>query len=178
MNEAVVRKIIGDNSVDEVIKLRRKEIAFEVQNMLQEMCDRYETGIKVDKIVLQNVVPPKIVQPYWDEVSKAEQEKEQLRNEAEAERNKVIPRARGEALKRIQQSEGYKAERINRALGQTSRFLAVLAEYKKAPRVTKQRLYLETMREVFPELGRKIILDEDLKGLVPLLQLGQEVKKP
>ena len=177
MNEAIMRKVIGDNSVDEVIKLRRQEIAFEAQTMLQEMCKIYETGIKVDKIVLQNVVPPVPVQPYWDEVSKAEQEKEKLRNQAEAERNRVIPRARGEAKKLVKQAEGYKTARVNRAKGESDRFLAVLAEYQKAPAVTKQRLYLETMRDVMPKLGRKLVVDEDVKGLVPLLQLGQEVSK-
>jgi len=176
MNEAVMRDVIGDRSVTEVLTIGRQEIASEVEQSLQEMCDQYDTGIKIEQIVLQDVTPPEEVRASFNEVNQAQQERERMINEARAEFNRVIPRALGEAQQVISEAEGYAMDRVNRAEGDASLFDSVLAAYRRAPEVTRRRIYLETMNEVLPQVKRKIVLDEDLKGLVPLLSLGGEVK--
>jgi len=175
MNEAIMRTVIGDRSVNEVLTIGRQEIATEVERRLQELCDQYETGIRVDQIVLQDVNPPDEVKPSFNEVNQAQQERERMINEALTEFNRVIPRARGEAQKAIQEAEGYATDRVNRAEGDAALFEEVLAAYRRAPDVTRQRIYLETMQEVLPKIRRKIILDDDLKGLIPLLSLDKGV---
>jgi membrane protease subunit HflK len=176
MNEAIMREVIGDRSVNEVLTIGRQEIASEVERNLQELCDQYETGIKIEQIVLQDVNPPDQVKPAFNEVNQAQQEKERMINEAKAEYNRVVPRARGEAEQTIQQAEGYATDRVNRAKGDSELFKALLAAYKRAPEVTRRRIYLETMNAVYPRVKQKIILDKDLKGILPLLPLGREVK--
>jgi membrane protease subunit HflK len=176
MSEAAMRQIVGDNSVDEVLTVGRQRIASQAKDLLQSLCDKYETGIDVQQLVLQDVNPPDPVKPSFNEVNQAIQEKERLTNEALADYNQAIPRARGEAQRTIQESEGYAAERVNRAQGEAARFEAIYAEYRKAPRVTRYRMYLETMNEVLPRMGRKLILDEAQKGVLPLLNLGSDLK--
>ena len=171
MNEAVMRAVVGDRSVDEVITIGRLEIEDEVKIRLQELCDRYETGIVVDKIVLQDVNPPDPVKPSFNEVNQAEQEKERATNDARAAYNRIIPKARGQAQETIQQAEGYALDRVNRARGDAVLFDEVLAAYKRAPEVTRRRIYLETMEAVYPQMERKLILDGDLSGVLPLLDL-------
>jgi len=173
MNEAVVRQVVGDRSVNEVLTVGRAEVAAEVERRLQELCDQYETGIRVEQIVLQNVTPPDEVKPSFNEVNQAQQEKERMINEARSEFNRVIPKARGEALQTVQQAEGYAANRINTARGDAAAFVDVLQAYLKAPEVTRRRMYLETMQEVFPLVKRKIVLDDDLQGVLPLLDLKE-----
>lgn len=177
MTEAVMRSAIGDRSVDEVLTVGRQEVEDLVRKDLQELCNQYEIGITVDQVVLQDVNPPDPVKPSFNEVNQAEQEKERAINDARAEYNKVIPRARGEAKQTIQQAEGYAVDRVNRAKGEAALFDDVLAAYQRAPEVTRRRIYLETMAKIYPKAGRKIILDKDLKGVLPLLSLGQEVSK-
>lgn len=171
MNEAVMRAVIGDRSVDEVITIGRLEIEDEVKLRLQDLCDRYETGIVVDQIVLQDVNPPDPVKPSFNEVNQAEQEKERAINDARSEYNRIIPKARGQAEETIQQAEGYALDRVNRARGDAAAFEEVLAAYKRAPEVTRRRIYLETMQAVYPQLERKLVLDDDLSGVLPLLDL-------
>ncbi len=171
MNEAVMRAVVGDRSVDEVITIGRLEIEDEVKIRLQELCDRYETGIVVDQIVLQDVNPPDPVKPSFNEVNQAEQEKERATNDARAAYNRIIPKARGQAQETIQQAEGYALDRVNRARGDAVLFDEVLAAYKRAPEVTRRRIYLETMEAVYPQMERKLILDGDLSGVLPLLDL-------
>jgi membrane protease subunit HflK len=173
MNEAVMRAVVGDRSVDEILTVGRQEIQAEVEVRLQELCDQYENGIKVDQIVLQDVEPPDNVKPSFNEVNQAEQERERAINEARAEYNRVIPRARGEAQQMIQQAEGYATERVNRARGDAVLFEEVLAAYRRAPEVTRRRIYLETMEAVYPNVDKKLLMDDSLEGLLPLLQLGQ-----
>jgi membrane protease subunit HflK len=173
MNEAVMRAVVGDRSVDEVITVGRLEIEDEVKVKLQELCDRYETGIVVDQIVLQDVNPPDPVKPSFNEVNQAEQEKERAINDARSEYNRIIPKARGQAQETIQQAEGYALDRVNRARGDAAAFDEVLAAYKRAPEVTRRRIYLETMEAVYPEVERKLLLDNDLSGVLPLLDLKQ-----
>jgi len=169
MNEAVMRQVIGDRSVNEVLTTGRQEIADEAKVLLQELCDQYETGIRVDQIVLQNVTPP-------DEVNQAQQEKERRINEARSLYNKIIPKAQGEAERTIQTAEGYATDRVNRAQGDVAAFSALLEAYRRSPDVTRRRMYLETMSRIYPKVQRKVIIDKDMKGLLPLLNLGGESK--
>ncbi len=174
MNEAVMRAVIGDRSVNEVLTIGRQEIASEVERRLQELADQYDTGIKVEQIVLQDVNPPDQVRPAFNEVNQAQQEKERMINEARAEYNAVVPRARGEAQQTIQQAEGYATDRVNRARGDAELFKSLLAAYRRSPEVTRRRIYLETMLAVYPNVRQKIVLDQALEGILPLLQLNRE----
>ena len=178
MSEAVMRKVVGDRTVNEVLTIGRREVADEVKRELQALCNAYETGIVVDQVVLQNVTPPERVRPAFNDVNRAQQEREQKINLAEAEKNEVIPRAEGEALQMIQQAEGYAVDRVNRAEGEAKRFEALYQEYRKAPEVTRRRLYLETLNEVLAKTGRKLVLDEDARGVLPLLNLEAGGQRP
>jgi modulator of FtsH protease HflK len=171
MNEALMRQIIGDRSVTEVLTIGRQEIEMEAQRLLQGMCDEYETGIQVEQVVLQNVNPPDLVKPSFDEVNQAQQERERLINEAKTEYNKTIPTARGTAQEMLAQAEGYAVERTNRATGEAARFTALRIAYEEAPQVTRKRLYLETMSHVYPKAKKKIIMSSGASGVLPLLQL-------
>ena len=155
-------------------------VADEAERRLQDLCDQYETGLKIEQIVLQDVNPPDAVKPSFNEVNQAQQEREKLINEARAEYNRAIPRARGEAQQAIQQAEGYATDRTNRARGEAESFKALLAAYQTAPEVTRRRLYLETMTSIFPRLQRKVVVDSSLKGVLPLLNLepGKVEKAP
>lgn len=177
MNEAVVRKFIGDNSVDEVITIGRARIAMEAKEELQSLCDLYEIGIEVNQLIFQDVNPPDSVKPSFNEVNEALQEKERKINEAWSEYNQEIPKAQGEAEQMIRASEGYAMERINMAEGDANRFKNIYREYARAPLVTRKRLYLEAIREILPKINKKIIFDEEQKNILPLLNLGEEVKK-
>ena len=177
MNEAVVRKVVGDNSVDEVITIGRARIANEAKEELQNLCDLYEIGIEVNQLIFQDVNPPDPVKPSFNEVNEALQEKERKINEAWSEYNQEIPKATGEAEQMIRAAEGYALERVNRSKGDANRFTAIYREYARAPLVTRRRLYLETINEILPKISKKIIFDEKQKNILPLLNLGEEVKK-
>jgi membrane protease subunit HflK len=177
VNEALMREVVGDRSVNEVLTVGRVEIASTVTSKLQELCDQYETGIKVDQVVLQDVTPPDPVKPAFNEVNEAQQEREKLINQARSEYNKVIPKARGDASRIIEEARGYAIERVNQARGEATRFNAIFKEYVRAPEVTRQRIYLETLNDVLPKAGRKLITDEDATGILPLFQFGKEGKK-
>ena len=174
MSEAAMRKSVGNHTVNEVITVRRQEIASAVEVLLQQMCDEYENGIRVEQVVLQDVNPPEPVKPSFNAVNQAEQEKETLINQAESEYNRVIPRARGEAKETIQLAEAYALTRVNGARGEAARFISLYDEYIKAPEVTKTRLYLETMERLIPKLGNKIIVDEKGNSVLPLLNLDKK----
>lgn len=171
MNETVMREVIGDRSVNEVLTVGRQEIAAEVEQRLQELCDQYETGIKVEQIVLQDVNPPDAVKPSFNEVNQAQQEREKLINEARAGYNQIIPRAKGQAQQTMEQAQGFATDRVNRARGDAELFIQVHAAYQRAPEVTRRRMYLETMGKIYPKVKKKIVLDDSLKGVVPLLPL-------
>ena len=175
MNEAMMRNVVGDRTVNEVLTVGRQEISVTVQQKLQELCDQYETGIRVEQVILQDVNPPDRVKPSFNEVNEAQQEREKSINQAQAEFNKVIPRARGEAAKTIEEAEGYALERVNNARGESARFNSLFEEYRRAKEVTRQRLYLETLNKILPRVGKKLIVDENIKGLIPLLDLKKEV---
>jgi modulator of FtsH protease HflK len=171
MNETIMREVIGDRSVNEVLTVGRQEIAAEVEQSLQKLCDQYETGIKVEQIVLQDVNPPDPVKPSFNEVNQAQQEREKLINEARAGYNQIIPRAKGQAQQTLEQAQGFATDRVNRARGDAELFIQVHAAYQRAPEVTRRRMYLETMGKVYPKVKKKIVLDDSLKGVVPLLPL-------
>jgi len=176
MTEAVAREVVGDRTVDEVITVGRQEITIVVKERLQELSDLYETGIQVDQVVLQDVTPPAPVKPAFNAVNQAEQEKEKLINEAQSEYNKVVPRARGEAQQTVLAAEGYALDRVNRARGEATRFEAVYEQYRQAPEVTRQRIYLETLNSILPKVGRKIVVDDEIRGVLPLLNLDSAAR--
>jgi membrane protease subunit HflK len=177
MNEAVVRRVIGDNAVDEIITTGRARIAAEAKDELQKLVDLYELGVDVNQLIFQDVNPPEPVKPSFNDVNEALQEKERKINEALAEFNKEIPKAQGEAEQAIRGAEGYAMERVNNAQGDASRFTQMYKEYAKAPAVTRKRLYLETMNDVLSKIEKKYIMDDKQRNLLPLLNLNQEVKK-
>jgi membrane protease subunit HflK len=171
MNEAVMREVVGDRTVTEVLTVGRQEIATTAERLLQDIANQYEMGITVDQIVLQDVNPPDPVKPSWDEVNQAQQQRDRLINEARAEYNKVIPRARGEASQTILQAEGYALERVNAAQGDATRFKALHDAYRRAPDVTRRRLHLETMQRLLPKLGGKVFIDKGTGSVMPVLPL-------
>lgn len=176
MTQAVVREIVGDRTVNEALTVGRTELALMVHQKLAELCDQYQMGIKVDQIILQDITPTDPVKPSFNEVNQAQQEKEKMINQARGEYNQAVPHARGEADQTVQQAEGYAIDRINRAQGEAGRFRALYEEYRKAPEVTRRRIYVETLNQILPRVGRKIIVDKELKNIIPLLELGKEAK--
>ena len=166
-----MRQVVGDHSVDEVLTIGREAIALQAKEELQRLCNLYGIGIEVQQLVLQDVNPPDPVKPAFNEVNQAIQEKERAINDAWADYNKSVPRARGEAEQAVRSAEGYAVERVNNAEGDAHRFESFHAEYRKAPAVTRKRIYLETMATMIPKAGRKLVVDEKARGVLPLLQL-------
>lgn len=173
LSEAVMREVVGDRTVDEVLTIGRQEMEKHALDRLRTLVEDLKMGLRIDLIQLGNVNPPALVKASFNEVNSAQQEKESSINQASGEYNRVVPRARGEAVQKISAAEGYAAKRINEAEGDASRFNALLAEYKKAPEVTKKRMYLETMSEVLPNVPGKIILDDKASSFLPLMNLRQ-----
>ncbi len=177
ISEASMREIVGDRTVNEVLTVGRAEIASSVHQKIQQLCSEYSLGIRIEQVVLQDVNPPDPVKDAFNDVNQAQQERETLINQARSEYNKVIPKAKGQAEETVQRAEGYATERVNNALGEASRFNALYLEYIKAPEVTKRRIYLETMGEILPKAGNKILTDESGNNLLPLLQMQLTSKK-
>jgi membrane protease subunit HflK len=172
--ESVMREVVGDRTVDEVITIGRQEIETESLTKMQALSTKYAMGISIDQVQLKNINPPRPVQESFNEVNQAQQEKEKLINEARRDYNKVIPLAEGEKDQRIREADGYRLKRINEAEGDAARFSALLAEYKKAPEVTRRRIYIETLQDVMPGIRSKIIVDEQIRGILPLLNLDAQ----
>ncbi|MGK0154103.1 MAG: membrane protease subunit HflK [Neolewinella sp.] len=170
LSEAVMREVIGDRTVDEVITTGRQEIEDLSLARLRELSKEYSLGVRIDQLQLKNVDPPGAVQDSFNEVNKAQQDREKMINIANGEYNKVIPRAKGEAEQTISEAEGYKLKRINEAAGDATAFESVLVEYLKAPEVTRKRLYLEAMAEVIPTLANTWIVDDGVTQLLPMVQ--------
>jgi len=178
LSEAAMREVVGDRTVDEVITIGRQEIELAALTRLQELVAKYQLGVVVDQVQLKNVNPPQPVQASFNEVNKAQQDRENMINVANGEYNKAIPRAKGEADSAIQAAEGYRFKRVNEAEGDVASFSALLAEYRKAPDITRTRMYLETMAEVLPRLSKRVIVDESLKQWIPLLsQITKDEEK-
>ena len=177
LSEATMRTVVGDRSLDEVLN-KRELVASLTQEALQEALDGAESGLFLTTIELGKTNVPERVQPSFNEVNAAIQEKEKLIYQAQGAYNKVIPEARGKAEKMIQEAEGFAVNRVKQAQGDVARFLALYDEYVKAKEITRQRLYLEALAEMIPRLGRKYIIDADQKGFLPLLNLGERGDKP
>ena len=173
MSEAAMRLVVGDRSINEVIS-KREEIAIESREVLQAEMDNAESGINIVTIEMKKTNVPGPVQPSFNEVNQATQEKEKMIYQAKEDYNKAIPAARGEAERTIKAAEGYSLDRVNRAKGDAARFKAFYSEYAKAKDVTKRRLYLETLKDLFPKIGDKYIIDSDQKNVLPLLNLGKQ----
>ena len=171
VSESVMREVVGDRTVDEVITIGRQEIENEALTKMQALSTKYAMGISIDQVQLKNINPPEPVQESFNEVNQAQQEKEKLINEARRDYNKVIPLAEGEKDQRIREADGYRLKRVNEAEGDVARFKALLAEYSKAPEVTRRRIYLETLQEVMPGIRSKIIIDEQSRSVLPFLNL-------
>lgn len=171
VSESVMREVVGDRTVDEVITIGRQEIESEALTKMQALSTKYTMGISIDQVQLKNINPPEPVQESFNEVNQAQQEKEKLINEARRDYNKVIPLAEGEKDQRIREADGYRLKRINEAEGDAARFSALLAEYSKAPEVTRRRIYIETLQDVLPGIRSKIIVDEQMRSILPLLNL-------
>lgn len=171
MSESVMRRVVGNRIGSEVLTTGRVEIASEARDEIQDAMDRFDNGLHIITVELQDVVPPERVQPAYNDVNKARQEAERMINDANRQRNEAIPRAEGTAERIVAEAEGYAAERVNRALGETARFNAVLAEYRDAPAVTRSRLYIETLRDMLPRLGSVVVMEEG--QVLPLLNLDQ-----
>ncbi len=169
LSEAVMREVIGDRTVDEVITIGRQEIEVRAREQLATLVKTYELGVTIDQVQLKDIDPPKPVQDSFDEVNKAQQDREQMINQASGEYNRVVPRARGLADQKIREAEGYKLKRVNEAQGDVAAFNAQLEQYVKAPEVTRARLYLEAMSEVLPQAGAKIIVDDSVKQVFPFV---------
>lgn len=172
MSEATMRTVVGDRSINEVIS-KREEIALAAKEMLQKELDQAGAGITVNNIEMKKTNVPEPVQPSFNEVNQARQEKEQTIYKAREEYNKAVPLARGEALRLVKDAEGYAIDRVNRAQGDATKFMAIYKEYEKAKDVTKKRMYLEAMLEIFPKMGTKFIIDSDQKNLLPFLNMGE-----
>jgi membrane protease subunit HflK len=170
LSEAVMREVVGDRTVDEVITVGRQEIEVAAVARLGELSSLYQLGVGIDQVQLKNVNPPQPVQASFNEVNKAQQDRENMINVANGEYNKVVPRAEGEAEQKLSAAEGYRQKRVNEALGDVAAFNAQLEQYTKAPQVTRTRLYLETMKEVLPALADTWIVDASVTQLLPLMQ--------
>ena len=172
VSEVVMRRLVGDYSVDEVLTIKREEIDHLAQIEMQKILDDYQTGVQIVTVKLLDVNPPEKVRPAFNEVNEAKQERERMINQAWEAYNKAIPKAKGEAEKMIREAEGYALDKINRAKGESERFLATLAEYKKASQITQKRLYLETLNDILPRAKEKYIIDPKQSSILPLLDIG------
>src|SRR6056297_1127291 len=173
ISESVMRRVVGNRLGSEVLTVGRVEIQAQGRDEIQQIMDRYDNGIHIITVELQDVVPPRAVQPAFNEVNEARQERERMINEAEKRVNQEIPRAEGEAIRMIAEAEGYATERVNRAQGESVRFTAVLEEYRGAPEVTRSRLYLETLNEVLPSIGQVLVVQDEQVGPLPLLDVNR-----
>lgn len=169
ISEAVMREVVGDRTVDEIITIGRQEIEDTVLARARLLAERYQLGVSINQVQLKNVNPPEPVQPSFNEVNRAQQDRENVINLANGEYNKAVPRARGEADQKIRAAEGYRFKRINEAEGDVTAFSQVLEQYLKAPEVTRTRIYLETMGEVLPQASQQIIVDDSVQQILPML---------
>lgn len=173
ISESAMRQVIGDYSVNDAITSRKNEINSEVREMIQNTLDSYKAGIQIDKIELQEVLPPEVVKASFNEVNEAEQEREKVINESWEAYNKVIPKARGQAEKTVLEAQGYAQARVNRAKGDAAKFLEMWEAYKNDKEVTRRRLYLETLGEVVPGAGKVYVFEPQANSVLPLLNLTE-----
>ncbi len=170
VSESIMRRVVGDRLVNEVLTTGRVEIAGEAKILMQKVLDKYDMGVKIVTVKLQDVNPPQIVKKSFNDVNAAKQEQEKAINQAEEAYNKVIPEARGKAEKLISEAEGYAKAQVNRSEGDAERFKAMLTEYKRAPAITKKRIYLETMAKMLKKVENIRVVDPTIKGILPVFQ--------
>lgn len=170
--ESAMREIIGRTDIQPALTEARQDVEIKTRNLLQNILNEYEAGIEITQVQLQDVQPPQAVIDAFDEVQRARQDLERVRNEADAYRNDVLPRARGEAQRMIQEAQGYRERLVNEAEGEAQRFLEVFQAYKQNPEVTKRRMYLETMQNLLTDID-KVIMDKGVQGAVPYLPLNE-----
>jgi membrane protease subunit HflK len=173
LSEAVMRTVVGDRTVTEVLTVGRIEIAAEVKQRLQELLDLYNTGLLLVNVTLQDVNPPETVKPSFNAVNEAKQQKEKLINEARKDYNESVPKAKGVAKQQILEAEGYALKRVNEARGDADRFNAIRQEYQNAKAVTRRRLYLEAMNAVLPKVKEIYVIDSESSAPLPILQLDR-----
>jgi membrane protease subunit HflK len=176
-----MREVIGDRTVDEVLTIGRHDIETATLTRLADLCSHYGLGLQIQQVQLATVRPPPAVQAAFNEVNQAQQEKQTAINQAWAVYNDAVPNARGRAKEREKQAEAYAFRRVNEAKGDAQKFSLLLAEYRKAPEITRRRLYLEAMQAILPNLQRKVIVDDSLKGVLqtlPLLPSEQSKSSP
>jgi membrane protease subunit HflK len=171
LSESVMREVIGDRTVDEVLTIGRHDIETSTLSRLADLCSHYGLGIQIQQVQLATVRPPATVQAAFNDVNQAQQEKQTAINQAWALYNDAVPNARGQAKEREKQAEAYAFKRVNAAKGEAEKFSLLLAEYRKAPDITRRRIYLESMQAILPNLQRKVIVDDSLKGILQTLPL-------
>jgi modulator of FtsH protease HflK len=171
LSESVMRRVVGNNIGSDVLTTGRVEISAKAREEIQSAMTRFDNGIHIITVELQDVVPPKRVQPAFNEVNEARQERERMINEATKQANQAIPRVQGEANRVIAEAKGYAVERVNRAKGEAQRFSAVLTEYRSAPEVTRTRMYLEALNDALPRIGSVVVVRDGQLPPVPLLNL-------
>ena len=176
LSEAMVRRAVGNANVTQVLTTERVSLAATIERTLQETLELYDVGIRIVTVRFQDVTPPDPVKGAFNEVNEAEQQKESMIFQARAQYNQEVPRARGEAQRALQEAQGYAVERINRASGETNRFIALLTQYQQAPEVTRQRIFIETMEAVLPQLDEIYIMDDINGGALPLLPLRKHME--
>jgi membrane protease subunit HflK len=177
ISESVMRRIVGNMLGSEVLTIGRVEIQQKAGDEIQEILNKYDAGIRISTVEMQDVVPPPAVQPAFNEVNEARQERERMINEAQKRVNQEIPNAEGAALRTVAEAEGYATERVNRADGESIRFSAVLREYQQAPGVTRSRLYLETLNEILPNIGQILVVQDGQVGPLPLLDVNRQAAR-
>src|SRR5437764_2129191 len=178
LSESVMREVIGDRTVDEVLTIGRHDIESSTLKRLADLSSQYDLGIQIQQVQLATVRPPPAVQGAFNEVNQAQQEKQTAINQAWAVYNDAVPNAGGEAKERQKQAEAYAFRRVNQAKGDAEKFTLLLTEYRKAPEVTRRRVYLEQMQALLPSLQKKIIVDEALKNVLQMLPLGSTEAPP
>jgi membrane protease subunit HflK len=178
LSESVVRRIVGNRIGSDVLTVGRIEIATSARDEIQDAMQRYDNGVKVITVQLQDVVPPMRVKPAFNQVNEARQQLERTVNDATKQANEAIPKAEGTAKRTVAEAEGYATERVNRAHGDVAAFNAVLAEYKRVPEVTRTRLYLEALDKVLPKIGSVVVVQDGQLNPLPLLNLRDAQKSP
>lgn len=171
ISESVMRRVVGNRLGSDVLTTARVEISNLAGEEIQQAMKQYDAGIRIVTVQLQDVVPPAAVQPAFNEVNEARQERERMINEATKRLNQEIPKASGEASRVIAEAEGYASERVNQALGETARFRSILAEYRSAPAVTRTRMYLETMNQVLPTIGNVMVVKDGKTAPLPYFDM-------
>ncbi len=171
-SESALRQVVGARGIDDVLTIEKEAVQADTKELLQQLLDTYEAGIRVAEVKLLNVNPPAEVQDAFDDVVRAREDKERIINLADAYEEDILPRARGDAERLVEEAEGFRAQRVNDATGQAERFKSILEEYQKSPEITRQRLYLEAMEDVLPGITKYIVDSDSGGGLIQLLNLN------